>query len=64
MTKETFTVLFYNTGYLKEGFSSVEEALSFIKRNCFEGCVQNKNTEVIVSWSPIGGTTWRSEYAW
>jgi len=63
MTKETFTVLFYNTGYLKDGFTSIEEALSYIKRNCFEGCVQNEHTEVLVSWSPIGGTIWRSEYA-
>ena len=64
MTKETFTAVLYNTGYKKEGFSSVEEALSFIKKACFEGCVLNKDTEVLISWSPIGGVIWRAEHAY
>lgn len=63
MSKKTYTVFFYNTGYVKHGFESVAEALEYIINGCFEGCVQNNLDEVVVSWSPIGGTRWHIEDA-
>jgi len=63
MTTNRYSVFFYNTGYLKPGFSSVSEALDYIINSCFEGCVQNENEEVIVAWSPISGMRWMQKEA-
>jgi len=50
-----YTIFFYNTGYKKEGFSTVQEALQHLIMCCFEGCILNSKEEVVVSWSPING---------
>lgn len=63
MNTKQYTVFFYNTGYEKPGFRTVAEALGYIINACFEGCVQNEEQEVIVSWSPIGGMHWYMEDA-
>jgi hypothetical protein len=53
-----YTVRFYNTGYVKEGFRCVPDALAHIIQACFEGCVEDEAGEVLVSWSPINGMKW------
>lgn len=56
-----FRIFFYNTGYVKEGFQTVADALNHLKDCCFEGCIENEARECIVSWSPINGIRWYQE---
>lgn len=59
-------VFWTNMGYWsQETFKTESEALAYIKSKCFEGAVWEKNGEdheLIVSWSPIGGTRWHQKW--
>jgi len=58
MSENSYHVYFTNFRYAVHGFSTVREAVDYLREKCFMGGVYDRYNELMVSFDPIGGITY------